>query len=595
MRNMPNLSPVVVRSVIDRQALLWVCQRYDLREGQDIHQFDLPATTASLRYRKELTAGDREIAKLYWEAAWFEGAQSPLLTAFRIATTEHPGSRTIIVLAAPADVDARVPVEEFLPIRVLPGVIDDVSPLDAQYGTVKSRVRERTAWDFASKLKDFRGRVLVVLGAKQLSDLERLFQVLEDLPSIDLTVLLSWPNAHVPEQPRTPNVTFEWWQGSDHELVSALASAGAPLATDLPDWGVRVASRAVSLGPKDVRHVLTRFVLLTERDILAPRELTMDDLHAFLRGDINSWKAYGAGLPVSRSYRAEGGKVFDAEIQELLGRLSRGEDESFSLTVQLPAEGGAGVTTLIRSAAYRAAAAGFPTLVLRPEQVDVDLDHILAFSDAVADKLASAGADQQPPLLIVSDVEHSRISTLKQIPQLLASRNRRVLLLQAVNLEDTESEPKRTRRFVRLKPLKTESNEAEVRTCQETFSSLASRWNLPLQPRTTADWQSYERATRWRSTGTEDQESLFWVALRFFLIEGFTDDQRESLERAVGAWIDKRTDAVVDASMKRLLDFTAVLSSFRIAAPIWTVLRPITGGTFSSSVVEALRSTQDVV
>jgi len=242
------------------------------------------------------------------------------------------------------------------------------------------------------------------------------------------------------------------------------------------------------------------------------------------------------------------------------------------------------------------AAAGFPTLVLRPEQVDIELDHILAFSDALTDRLASEKIDHQPPLLVICDVEHENFSTLKHIPQLLASRGRRVLLLQATICDTAAQTEKRTRRFVRLSPLKSESNELEARACQEVFSQLSSRWNLPLQPKSTEDWQRYEVATRWRRIGGEDHStSLFWVALRYFLVEGFTEDQKESLEREIGTWIDKRTEAIKDPSMKRLLDFTAVLSSFRIGAPVWTVLRPITGGSFSSAIVETLRMIEDVV
>src|SRR5262249_23409160 len=152
-------------------------------------------------------------------------------------------------------------------------------------------------------------------------------------------------------------------------------------------------------------------------------------------------------------------------------------------------EGGAGATTLIRSVAFRMASDGVPTIVLRPDQIDVELDQILAFSDALSDLIAAERIDQHPPLLLVADVEHYAISTLKQVPQLLAARGRKVLLLQAIpitSVSDGEGE-KRTKRFVRLTSLKSETDESEVTACHETFSALASRWNLPLQPKTTGD------------------------------------------------------------------------------------------------------------
>src|SRR6267378_2584090 len=222
---MTKLSPSVIRAFAAKQTLLWVCQRYDLKTGQEVHDYELPAPAASIRYRKELTTRDKQIAGLYWEAVWIEGAQSPLLDAFRDSTSSHPGTRAPIVLASPSDVDARVPPEEFLPLRILPGVIDPNSPLDAQYGTSRGRVRERTAWGLSAQLHLFRGRVLIVLGARQQSDLNRLFQILEDIPAVELTVLIILPGETVPETPSLPNSTIELWRGSEAEFASALASA----------------------------------------------------------------------------------------------------------------------------------------------------------------------------------------------------------------------------------------------------------------------------------------------------------------------------------------------------------------------------------
>src|SRR5260370_3256428 len=140
---MSTIAPLVLRRFADRQALLWVCQKHDLREGEEVHGLDLPSAMASLRYRREPSALDRQIANLYWEAVWLEGAQSPVLTAFRSAAETRDQRRSIILLASPTDVDARVPVEEFLPVRVLPGVIDSTAPLDAQYGTARRKPPQR--------------------------------------------------------------------------------------------------------------------------------------------------------------------------------------------------------------------------------------------------------------------------------------------------------------------------------------------------------------------------------------------------------------------------------------------------------------------
>src|SRR5260370_42496964 len=91
---MSTIAPLVLRRFADRQALLWVCQKHDLREGEEVHGLDMPSAMASLRYRREPSALDRQIANLYWEAVWLEGAQSPVLTAFRSAAETRDQRRS---------------------------------------------------------------------------------------------------------------------------------------------------------------------------------------------------------------------------------------------------------------------------------------------------------------------------------------------------------------------------------------------------------------------------------------------------------------------------------------------------------------------
>ena len=62
----------------NRRALLWVCQRYDLMVDEAPHEYDLPETEASMRYRKELNATDEKLCSFYWEAIWLEGVRSPI-------------------------------------------------------------------------------------------------------------------------------------------------------------------------------------------------------------------------------------------------------------------------------------------------------------------------------------------------------------------------------------------------------------------------------------------------------------------------------------------------------------------------------------
>jgi hypothetical protein len=156
-----------VKHLRDRRTLLWVCQRHDLVQGEEPHDWDIPSSAAALKYRAAPDECDRELAELYWESIWLEGAASPVLRAIRQVSDGQPAARwrQVVVLAGTSDAQACVPAEEFLPVCVLPGLLDKNASTDAQYGTVRSRARDRTAFDLAARIREYRGRAIVVVGA----------------------------------------------------------------------------------------------------------------------------------------------------------------------------------------------------------------------------------------------------------------------------------------------------------------------------------------------------------------------------------------------------------------------------------------------
>src|SRR5712692_5194438 len=136
------------RAFQNRRALLWICQRYDLNPGDEPHSNDVSPAEAAVLYRTEATTADRSLAGLYWEAIWDQGARSPLVSLIR-ESSEDRGTRQqrrVVTLAGAADPEAKVSSQEFLPISVLPGLLDDESSADARYGSGKGRVRDRIAW-----------------------------------------------------------------------------------------------------------------------------------------------------------------------------------------------------------------------------------------------------------------------------------------------------------------------------------------------------------------------------------------------------------------------------------------------------------------
>ena len=195
----------------------------------------------------------------------------------------------------------------------------------------------------------------------------------------------------------------------------------------------------------------------------------MEDLHAFLQGNPDTWTAFAAGFPIQRGYRSEAAKSLDEELQAALDMVSAESDGRKTFVLQLPSEAGAGATTLLRNVAFEAAGRGYPTVVLRPEQIDINLEELLAFVQALSEASLTSRRTGMPPILIVCDVEHYRIPELSQLPVALASHGRRAVILQAVSFADVaESSESRRNRRTRLAPLKAQA-------CPKRFRNVLGR------------------------------------------------------------------------------------------------------------------------
>jgi hypothetical protein len=190
----------VAELIRSRHGLLWTCQKFDLRPNQKTHGLDLKPTEAALGYREAPDATDRRLASLYWEAIWAEGAKPVMLSAIKIPSGSSIGRR-VVVLASEADMSARVSSQEFLPVCVLPGLLDDTAPMDSRYGTLGRRARERVAWGLASRIRMHADAVLVVIGASEMTDLDFLYELIEERPFPGLRQIVVQPQDGVELNP----------------------------------------------------------------------------------------------------------------------------------------------------------------------------------------------------------------------------------------------------------------------------------------------------------------------------------------------------------------------------------------------------------
>jgi hypothetical protein len=120
-----SLDPKVLRRLRDRQGLLWVCQPYDLVPGALPHNYKQSLDSVRALYRPDVSEVDRGFAGLYWEAIWLEGADSPILRAVRdFAVRTEGADRRPVVLSGAEDTEAAFSEYQFLPVCVLPGLLD---------------------------------------------------------------------------------------------------------------------------------------------------------------------------------------------------------------------------------------------------------------------------------------------------------------------------------------------------------------------------------------------------------------------------------------------------------------------------------------
>lgn len=592
------ISQRVTRAAQSSQMLLWTCQRYDLRDGVEPHDLSQPAEAVSALYRSEPSDVDVALASLYWEATWFEGAQSAFQAAYTQLQRGGSVTRPAVLLARPDDARARILSAEFLSICCVNGVLEYAPSPDARYGFLPRRLRERAAWDLAARLKLYPERVLVVLGAQTASDVELLSTTAEDNPLRGAVFLLVGAGQEARAALEHLAVDVEVYDGQLFDLISELSAAGMQPAARSEGVRLRAGNTVVEIEASAVERVRRRFALVTQDLLTPPQTLDKERVLSFLNGDLDALPVYSSGLlPVKRAYRTDDGHdiTLTSEILAARDRIQGGKARFVLL--RLPAEGGSGATTLARHAAIEAALAGIPTLILKPGQVDVDIDEVAAFMVALTDACEVVGG-AAPPVLLLFDSEHKANINPGLILRSLAVQGRGVIALEVAPIEPGEdSVPQRRPEWVTLPVLESGVREGEAGACRDAFASLRSQSGLDFLPDNSLDeWQRYESSVRYTGpSGTCAARSPFWVALRFFLVEGADFRTAEEIQNPLSAWIQKRRDDHVSGPAVALVDTVAALSVFRLQCPLSTALRVAYGGRYSTEALDTLRGLCDLI
>ena len=590
----------LVSSILERRALLWICQRAELVADADVHSESTSLDEAVKRYRPTLDEEDLTLARLFWEGCWTESivdrfydASSEIVAA--AASGESSSQRRMPYrLSTDPDRAGQIDRRRFLPIYEINGTDRSGDP-DGQHGASLAR-RIGYRMNLMRRLEDFPGRSIVVVGASEVADLEMLKLAFDFMPSNNTVVILWPPEQPMPEDFETPNrldVTFLRATGAD--FVDALESINAPKHSGTPKLGVRYGRSALELREEDLVGVDQEFVLIQDNDF-ETQFVTDEGTRVFdrmWRANPDDWLPFASDMIFRRQYLP-----FDREDSDLadyivsqLQELS-GTDRAVNVTLTIPATSGSGITTALRHTAFLAARSGYPALLCRPANRRFSVEKLGAFLTRLQERCREqTGHAEDIPALVIFDRQHRGIEQVSELAMNLSVRGRRALVIEVIPPSGPEYEGSPGRRprgrHSTAKEFRGIVEETELKALSEHFSDLHAPLGITI-PDFSA-WLTYqERQTVQTLTGELAPESLFWVALRFFVGEG---NPRFDLAEWVGRTFEER---IKSPQAKLAARYIAAFSSFGIGVPLVPLLRSLgTTKMLDLSIIPTLREVSE--
>ena len=581
----------------ERKALLWICQRAELAPGSEIHDESTSLEEAVSLYRSEPDPEDLGMANVFWEACWTESIVDLFYDATsKIANSKSqndhlPHKRLPYPLATDPDSEGQIDRRSFLPIYEVNGT-DRVDDPEGQHGGSRAR-RLAYKMSLIRRLEDFPGRAVVVVGALDSSDLETLKIAADFIPTNNMVAIL-WPsNLPIPDDLESLNrLDIHFLRGTRPEIIQALTSVGVPQHSAVPKLGINYRRTTLELKEEDLFGVDQDFVLIRSNDCEVPAS-SSDDVAIFerlWRSEPDDWIPFATEMVFRRLYQPVSGLDMDFAVFVIsqLRELSE-SDRVVNLTLTIPATSGSGITTALRHTAFVAARSGFPALLCRPANQRFSVEELGAFLNRLQERgrEQSVGVEDTPAL-IVFDRQHRGIEQVSELATALAARGRRVLVIEVIPPPGGEEgygpSPRRPKgRHILAQEFRGDVDETELRSLSEHFSSIYEPLHIPIPK--FEDWLAYQRThTIQTLNGERSPESLFWIALRFFVGEG-------NPHFDVATWVGRTfREQVKEPSARRAVRYIAAFSSFGIAVPLVPLLRSVgTTRVLDTSIMPTLR------
>ena len=116
----------LIPKLLDRRALLWICQRAELTPDIAPHTESTPLEDAVARYRTDPDVEDLGLANVFWEACWTESIVDRFYDAInRVsgeATADQPSQERLPYrLTTDPDTEGQIDRRRFLPIYEVNG------------------------------------------------------------------------------------------------------------------------------------------------------------------------------------------------------------------------------------------------------------------------------------------------------------------------------------------------------------------------------------------------------------------------------------------------------------------------------------------
>jgi len=509
--------------IASRKAVLWL--------GPSVRQVfeDDPTTAASLLARS-------------WHSVYFD-ALHPEPTLLETASN-LPSLEPLTLRVVDSDPDDDHLASNRIPLYVVPAS----ETADPQQLLIRLKMFSRIP----------NAATVIVLTVDSVSDLPSLQQALQVTKAVREVVVVCEAAPGV----ELASSRCVHWNASFAQLEQLVATVGAPIDAIRREATILVESQegrqVVDLSGKiDQSYpILDRFALIPADDVQREIQPTEDLVRDLLISPTESWAPYAAGIPFTRHHSVL------ADLRRVLRRLKdRGAEAS--CTCWIDAEQASGVTTLLRMVMFDLARDGVPILLAKPNITKFDFQQIVTFLRTTSEALEEIrGTRGQLAWLIAFDAEHTArhddfiiglangLQKLNHAVAVVAVRPKSPVAgdvaVQAIGKNHTLGSPL-----------------ANVLSLEEAtrFGEHINQFLPPHQHRRRDEWTEFARESE-RLTG-EGRQSLFWLALRFWLLRlpGSDVPLRQWLATTLRSSVSDSNDSLMAVLL------VAAFSRHRLALP----------------------------